>query len=70
MANRDLWKKTNKLNHERKTKAIIEFYEALRNKRYEGIRVYTNQYCLKKTAEEFYLSVRSIEAKVYSSNNE
>ncbi|PCI11887.1 MAG: hypothetical protein COB73_00860 [Flavobacteriaceae bacterium] len=44
---------------------IRKEYSKLFEKRYKGIRIYTNEYIFKKLSEQFYLAPRTIENIVF-----
>ena len=54
---------------EKKYEAIRKAYKKWDDKRYEGVRIYTEQYVLRKLSEKFFLSPGTIENILYSRIN-
>lgn len=50
---------------EQRNAKIRERFEILSSKRENGKKVYANEYCIWKVAEEFYLSERTVEGIIF-----
>lgn len=54
---------------EQRNAKIRERFDALSGKRENGKKIYTNEYCISKVADEFYLSERTVEGIIFKKHH-